>query len=171
MEVWRNVVMMQHWQSDCNKSLAWFKPLFYSQQELKCLICRKKSTSKSERYEICDFMFRLLSNLSDLAPQFLPPANVVCEGYVFTGVCLSTGGGGCYPIMHCRWYPSIPCSRSGRGIIPACLAGFQAHTQGGGGKFRGIWPGVLCSGGGGCGDPSVMATAGGGTHPTGLHSC
>ena len=23
----------------------------------------------------------------------LPPANVVCEGYVFTGVCLSTGGG------------------------------------------------------------------------------
>ena len=23
---------------------------------------------------------------------FLPPANVVCEGYVFTGVCLSTGG-------------------------------------------------------------------------------
>ena len=25
---------------------------------------------------------------------FLPPANEVCEGYVFTGVCLSTGGGG-----------------------------------------------------------------------------
>ena len=24
----------------------------------------------------------------------LPPANVVCEGYVFTGVCLSTGGKG-----------------------------------------------------------------------------
>ena len=24
----------------------------------------------------------------------LPPANVVCECYVFTGVCLSTGGGG-----------------------------------------------------------------------------
>ena len=24
--------------------------------------------------------------------QFLPPANEVCEGYVFTGVCLSTGG-------------------------------------------------------------------------------
>ena len=28
--------------------------------------------------------------------QFLPPANEVCEGYVFTGVCLSTGG--VYPI-------------------------------------------------------------------------
>ena len=24
--------------------------------------------------------------------KFLPPANEVCEGYVFTGVCLSTGG-------------------------------------------------------------------------------
>ena len=33
----------------------------------------------------------------------------VCEGYVFTGVCQSTGAGG---------------------GIPACLAGFQAHTQG-----------------------------------------
>ena len=31
-----------------------------------------------------------------------PPANVVCKGYVFTGVCLSTGG----------CYPSMPCSRS-----------------------------------------------------------
>ena len=26
-------------------------------------------------------------------PLFLPAAKVVCEGYVFTGVCLSTGGG------------------------------------------------------------------------------
>ena len=25
----------------------------------------------------------------------LPPANEVCEGYVFTGVCLSTKGGAC----------------------------------------------------------------------------
>ena len=25
--------------------------------------------------------------------RFLPPANEVCEGYVFTGVCLSTVGG------------------------------------------------------------------------------
>ena len=24
---------------------------------------------------------------------YLPPANLVCQGYVFTGVCLSTGGG------------------------------------------------------------------------------
>ena len=32
--------------------------------------------------------------------MLLPPANEVCEGYVFTGVCPSTGGGGgCLP--HC----------------------------------------------------------------------
>ena len=48
----------------------------------------------------------------------LPPANVVCEGYVFTGVCLSTGGG-CYPSMHCRWYRSMPCSRSRGGCYPS----------------------------------------------------
>ena len=30
--------------------------------------------------------------------KFLLPANEVCEGYVFTGVCLSMGGGG----MHGR---------------------------------------------------------------------
>ena len=29
------------------------------------------------------------------ATSFLPPANEVCEGYVFTGVCLSTGGSMC----------------------------------------------------------------------------
>ena len=28
----------------------------------------------------------------DFGRILLPPANEVCEGYVFTGVCLSTGG-------------------------------------------------------------------------------
>ena len=41
----------------------------------------------------------------------LPPANEVCEGYVFTPVCHSVYRGG---------------------SIPACLAGLQAHIQGGG---------------------------------------
>ena len=36
----------------------------------------------------------------------LPPPNEVCEGYVFTHVCLSTGW---YPSMPCRWYPTMPC--------------------------------------------------------------
>ena len=86
--------------------------------------------------------------LLGLSKQQLPPANVVCEGYVFTGVCLSTGGGG-----------------------------LQAHTQGeswgGSGRGRGLqaptpWGGV-CSRG--CMEaPPVTATAVGYKHPTGMHS-
>ena len=60
------------------------------------------------------------------------------------------------------------------GCIPACLAGFQAHTQGG---SSGVWPGgspgphpegciPACTEA----DPPT-ATAVGGTHPTGIHSC
>ena len=46
---------------------------------------------------------------------FLPPANEVCEVYVFTCVCQSfcsqeeVG----YPSMPCRWYPSMPCRSPG----------------------------------------------------------
>ena len=61
----------------------------------------------------------------------LPPANEVCEGYVFTSVCLSTGGGG---------------------------------VRGGGGQ------GDMHGGGGAC-VVGETATAAGGTHPTGMHSC
>ena len=35
-----------------------------------------------------------ISSLLFISSLFLPPANEVCEGYVFIGVCLSTGGGG-----------------------------------------------------------------------------
>ena len=64
--------------------------------------------------------------------------------------------------------------------IPACLAGFQAHSQGGSlggsgpgpqprGKLRGIWPGGCLLGV--MWRSPLMATAAGGTHPTGMHSC
>ena len=76
------------------------------------------------------------------------------------------------------------------GGIPACLAGFQAPHPGGclGGSGQGglqahTW-GVPGPGGSaprglpgpgwgevGCGDPPGTATAAGGTHPTGMHSC
>ena len=60
---------------------------------------------------------------------FLSPATKLGQGNVFTGTCDSVHGG-CYPSMHCRWYPSIPCSRSLGGIVL------------GGGWSRGV-----CSGG------------------------
>ena len=55
-------------------------------------------------------------------------------------VCPRRGGGG-YPSMDCRWYPSMPCSRSlgGRG-------GIQAHTQGGS-LGRSVQVGCLLGGG------------------------
>ena len=64
-----------------------------------------------------------------ISPMWHFPLFYLPKGYVFTRVCHSVRGGWWYPSMHYSWYPSIPCSRS-RGGIPACLAGFQAHTRG-----------------------------------------
>ena len=84
----------------------------------------------------------------------LPPANVVCEGYVFTSVCLSTGGG------------AIPAFIAGG--IPACLA------------VGGAIPAFIASGipaclaVGGCAIPAFIASgipaclAAGGSPPGGL---
>ena len=76
------------------------------------------------------------------------------------------------------------CSQGGG--IPACIAGFQAHTQGGN---LGVWPGGWVSrptlGGGEVSRPTServpapggllrgggLETAASGTHPTGMHSC
>ena len=74
-----------------------------------------------------------------------------CEGYVFTGVCLSTGGGG-YPSMPCRWYPSMPCSRS-LGVVVSKHALQQVSR--GGSCSRGLPPVGRCACSGGCLLPSV----------------
>ena len=69
------------------------------------------------------FWFHLLRKTC--RPRFLPPANEVCEGYVmlgyvFTGVCLSTGG--CLP--HCMlgytppWAGTHPLGRHPPGQTP-----------------------------------------------------
>ena len=50
-------------------------------------------------------------------PLFLPPVNEVCEGYVFTGVCLSAGGV-CMAGGHAWWW--MACIVVGGG---ACMAG------------------------------------------------
>ena len=43
-----------------------------------------------------------------------------------------------YPSMHCRWYPSMPWSRS-QGGYPSIPCRFLGPHPGG--KLRGIWPG------------------------------
>ena len=66
-----------------------------------------------------------MSNLLSYPVSYYYRPQWSCEGYDFTGVCLSTVGGGGYPSMPCRWYPSMPYSRSRGGgcAIPACIAG------------------------------------------------
>ena len=75
----------------------------------------------------------------------LPPANEVWGKVIFSQACVKNSvhsGGGVVSqhciALHCRWYPSMPCSGSLEGGgIPACLAGVLArgvsrpHTQGG----------------------------------------
>ena len=109
--------------------------------------------------------------------------------FLHVSVILFTGGGW-YPSMHCRWYPgSLAAGLSGGGGeggggegggFPACLAGVQAHTWGGGSpgphpgggfsrptpKGRVVYPSMHWGR-----HPPPMATAAGGTHPAGMHSC
>ena len=61
------------------------------------------------------------------------------QGNIFTSVCQEfCSVGRCYPSMHCRWYPSMPCSRSPGGSAP------------GGCLLQGVCSGGVCSWEGGC---------------------
>ena len=118
----------------------------------------------------------------------LPPPTKLGQGYMFTGICHSVNGG---------CYPSMPCSRSPGGyLVPGgCLVPRRSAP----GVWPSVMPfwygGLLIEGGllvwssgeGPEGDnrrpphqkaitvawwrPSRTATAVGGTHPTGMHSC
>ena len=118
---------------------------------------------------------------------FLPPAMKLGQGYIFTGICHSVNGG-YHPSMHCRWYPSMPCSRSPGGSVPggrglllwSCVMPFWF-----GGLLIGRPSGMVLSapprrpphqkaiteGGAWWRHPPRTATTAGGTHPTGMHSC
>ena len=50
--------------------------------------------------------------------------------------------GVCYPSMHCRWYPSMPCSRGC--AIPVCLAAGGGCLLPGGYLVRGICSRGVC---------------------------
>ena len=78
---------------------------------------------------------------------FLPPANEVCKGYVFTGVCLSRGE--CEAGEHAWWWLG---GVHGRGGVwqwgMACVAGGHAWMAGGvcGGGVD-VWQGACMTGG------------------------
>ena len=102
--------------------------------------------------------------------SFLPPANEVYEGYVFTGVCLSTGGGG-YP----RPTPRGKVEGSGQGGLQAHTWGFSRPTSRRVSMPtpRGVsrpTPRGYHSMHWGRHPPQQMATAVGSMHPTGMDS-
>ena len=63
--------------------------------------------------------------------HLLPPANEVCEGYVFTGVCLSTGG-------HAWLLRGVCMVAPGWGGMHGCSRGWHAWL---------LWGDLHCSGG------------------------
>ena len=79
---------------------------------------------------------------SDIFVGIITGRNEVVAKVIFLHLSVILFTGGCYPSMHCRWYPSMPCSRSWGD------RGLQDHTQGGslGGSVQG---GCLLPGGGG----------------------
>ena len=87
----------------------------------------------------------------------LPPANEVCEGYVFTGVCLSTGGrsgvcgcqGACMVAGGCVWLQE---GVHGCGV---CVVGRGVH---------GCWGACMVAGGDMHGFQGVCVVVGGGLH-------
>ena len=93
--------------------------------------------------------------------EFLPPANEVCEGYVFTGVCLSTGGA-C--VVARRWGGVRGCSRGGRAWL---LPGGHAWLLWGGMRGCLWWGGhawLLWGGVHGCSWGACMVAPGGAGH-------
>ena len=100
------------------------------------------------------------------------------QGNNFTSVCqeFCSHGGGCYPSMHCRWHPSMPCSRSPGGCYPSMHCRWYpsmpySRFLGGACSGGGSAPGGSAPKGGVWWRPPRTATAVGGMHPTGMHSC
>ena len=106
----------------------------------------------------------LVSFSVEVNPKFLPPANEVCEGYVFTGVCLST-----------------------RGCLTHCMLGYtpltgtppgEVHSPGQTppGRYTPAWSDTPASECWDTNTPPAQCMLGygqqaGSTHPTGMHSC
>ena len=125
--------------------------------------------------------------------RLLPPANEVCEGYVFTGVCRFCPGGACVVALGgCVWLLWGACMVAPGGACMVALGGHVWLLWGGHvwllqGGHAWLLPGGMhgCSRGHGCSQGVCMVALGGrvwffrwvygqwvgGTHPTGMHSC
>ena len=92
---------------------------------------------------------------------FLPPATKLGQGYIFTGVCDSINSGGSGPtgcLLPGRLVWGVPAPR-GVCLLPGGVSSGGMPANSGRGVPDGDPP------------PSRTATAAGGKHPTGMHSC
>ena len=119
-----------------------------------------------------------LSPLISMKEILLPPANEVCEGYVFTGVCLSTGEGG----MHgCSWGACMVAPGGHAWLLGGAwlLTGGCVVAPGGvygclgGACMVAPWGCAWLLGGACMGYDNIRRYGqwAGSTHPTGMHSC
>ena len=85
---------------------------------------------------------RLCAARADGFNECLPPANDVCEGYVFTGVCLSMGGSGGVPVsVHGGFCPGMGGLCPGGGGLSrgwgVCIGGGESLSRGWGVSVQG----------------------------------
>ena len=77
--------------------------------------------------KVSECHWRIFTARKPSLQRLLPPANKVCEGYVFTSVCLSTGGGGSASVHTLRGDTPAPQSRH---TPPAqCMLGDTANKR------------------------------------------
>ena len=105
----------------------------------------------------------------DILYVLLPPANEVCEGYVFTGVCLSTEGGGPGQVPPRQVHPPSQVHPQAGTHPPGRYTPRQVPPPG---RCTPAWVGTPPTGT----PPWPQCMRGysqqaGGTHPTGMHSC
>ena len=194
------MVVHHHW---CQFAL-WFHWLCGSigcvgQLAMLVHLLRTRQNATASKCSSCMVWYFIVSSSNGLPSNskallnFLPPANEVCEGYVFTCVCHSVHRGDCLVPGWGAGPSGVPGPRGclvlgGSGSSMPCRF-LGPHPRG---KLRGIWSRPTPKGevegdlvqahtqGGSWGDlvqahtqahTTMTATAAGGMHPTGMHSC
>ena len=107
-----------------------------------------------------------LHNVQNTTVRYLPPANEVSEGYVFTPVCHSVHRGVCAPV-HAGIHPQEADNPSPRKWYPpsqeADTPRKQTPSQEADTPRKQTPPNAVNAG--------IYGQQAGGTHPTGMHTC
>ena len=102
--------------------------LFYSQLSNTTHYNGLMPTAKAVNIRLIPQCTRKIQTLLRWPVLFLPPANEVCEGYVFTGACLSIERGLCSKVSLSRGLSSGELSLLG-GLCPRGVSGQEGDTH------------------------------------------